>query len=347
MVQRRTNIHPIMDKVLSEKDPYTIAVTYEGPSHFSEEGSCAAHTKVEIKDICKEIVSHFYNTEHKYITRMVLYFKVDERDQIWLLWCGSLRVSDRDAPSQMPLNLAPSFTSPTLEAFNPANDDGLLKEADMKHLEMANDAIFYENYVKEKTSESPIRSSPNRHGAHGHKSGEAGEREEKGQRGAKTVVKTQGHAPHQAAFDWSKYPGIQDQYKELCADRDLVLQSLEDVFYEAYGHFLRHDPGTFYFEVDSRVAQTLSEDLLSDLMQFLKVEHAVPGEDHHVSNEDLCYAIPASHSMPVGRLADEAAKWVKRHYAAKEQELRDEASAMPQDDGAHAAQNEATEEEEM
>ena len=91
IVQRRTNVCSIKDKLQCERDPYTSAVTYEGPSHFSEEGTCAGHTTEEVKNICGNIVQHFYNLEHKYITRMVLYFKVDEKDQVWLLWCGSLR----------------------------------------------------------------------------------------------------------------------------------------------------------------------------------------------------------------------------------------------------------------
>lgn len=339
IVQRRTNVGSITDKVQSEKDPYNIAVTYEGPSHFSEEGSCAAHTTVEIKNICSNIVSHFYATEHKYITRMVLYFKVDEKDQVWLLWCGSLRVSDRDAPSQMPLNLAPNFTSPALDAFSPENDDKMLKDADIKHLEMTNDAIFYENYVREKSenspSRSPLRSTTKDDGSEDYTKQGGGQRS--GKAAGKGLNANSSKAGE--SFDWSKFPGIQDQYKELCLDRDLVLNTLEDIFYEAYGHFLRHEPGPFTFEVDRKVAQTLTEDLLADLMQHLKIEHAVPtGEDAQTENEDLLYVIPVTHHTPVARMSEEAARWVKRHYAAKEQELRDEAVAMPHDEDTNEPQ---------
>lgn len=346
IVQRRTNVNSISDKVQAEKDPYNIAVTYEGPSHFSEEGSCAAHTTVEIKNICSNIVSHFYATEHKYITRMVLYFKVDEKDQVWLLWCGSLRVSDRDAPSQMPLNLAPNFTSPTLEAFNPENDDRMLMDADLKHLEMTNDAIFYENYVREKTDTSPHRSPLKNAGK------QDGSYDDDSQAAArksgKNGGKTQSGGARGEAFDWQKYPGIQDQYKELCLDRDMVLSALEDIFYEAYGHFLRHDPGPFNFEVDRKVAQTLTEDLLTDLMQHLKIEHAAAnaGDDAQTENEDLCFVIPTHQHTPIARMAEEAARWVKKHYANKEQELRDEAVAMPHEDAASDAPKAAVQETE-
>jgi hypothetical protein len=329
IVQRRTNVSSIADKVQAERDPYPIAVTYEGPSHFSEEGSCAAHTTIEIKNICSNIVSHFYSTEHKYITRMVLYFKVDEKDQVWLLWCGSLRVSDRDAPSQMPLNLAPQFTSPTLEEFSPANEEKLLLEADMKHLEMTNDTIFYEHYVKPQTV-SPVNSPARGAGKATHDASDADASKANNKRGSydkKAATAGQGDA------DWHKFPGIQDQYRELSNDRDAVLAAVEDIFYEAYGHFLRHEPGSFTFEVDRKVAQTLSEELLSDLMQHLKIEHGIPADDAPTDNEDLCYSIPADHHTPIARLGDEAARWVRSHYAVKEQELRDEALAMPQGGG--------------
>lgn len=331
IVQRRTNVGSISDKVQAEKDPYNIAVTYEGPSHFSEEGSCAAHTTIDIKNICSNIVSHFYATEHKYITRMVLYFKVDEKDQVWLLWCGSLRVSDRDAPSQMPLNLAPNFTSPTLEVFNPQNDDKMLLDADMKHLEMTNDAIFYENFVRDRSDASPGRSPLKHQGTRGQDSGDAGA-SGNASKGGKANASSNA-AGRTDSFDWQRFPGIQDQYKELCMDRDIVLSAVEDIFYEAYGHFLRHDPGPFIFEIDRKIAQTLSEDLLADLMQFLKIEHASSAtNDGQADNEDFLFVIPTNPHTPVARMSEEAARWIKRHYATKEQELRDEAVAMPHED---------------
>jgi hypothetical protein len=331
IVQRRTNVSSIADKVQAEKDPYNIAVTYEGPSHFSEEGSCAAHTTIDIKNICSNIVSHFYATEHKYITRMVLYFKVDEKDQVWLLWCGSLRVSDRDAPSQMPLNLAPHFTSPALEVFNPQNDDKMLLDADMKHLEMTNDAIFYENFVRDKSDNSPGR-SPQKNQGPRQDAADAAMSQNAANRGKNANF---GSASGRTdAFDWQRFPGVQDQYKELCMDRDVVLSAMEDTFYEAYGHFLRHDPGPFTFEIDRKIAQTLSEDLLADMMQFLKIEHAPANtrEDGQTDNEDLCFVIPTQPHTPVARMSEEAARWIKRHYASKEQELRDEAVAMPHEE---------------
>ena len=344
IVQRRTNVGSILDKVQAEKDPYPIAVTYEGPSHYSEEGSCAGHTTIEIKNICSNIVSHFYSTEHKYITRMVLYFKVDDKDQVWLLWCGSLRVSDRDAPSQMPLNLAPQFSSPSLEHFSPESEERSLKDADFKHCEMTNDALFYETYVRER---SPSPTSTHAHGSptkqQGGKTDGDKNDHSKDQSRAKRSQQEKGAADGAAANEeaWHRYPGVQDQYRELCIDRDFVLNAFEDIFYEAYGHFLRHEPGAFVFEVNRKVAQTLSEELLADLMQFLKIEHGTEG-DAQANNDELQFSIPVSHHTPVTRLGDEAARWIRRHYATKEQELRDEAASIPKGQEHQAAQPSGT-----
>lgn len=337
IVQRRTNVGSMLDKVQAEKDPYPIAVTYEGPSHYSEEGSCAGHTTIEIKNICSNIVSHFYSTEHKYITRMVLYFKVDEKDQVWLLWCGSLRVSDRDAPSQMPLNLAPQFSSPSLEVFSPEGEERALKDADFKHCEMTNDALFYETYVRER-SPSPTSHSGSPTKSQGTKGqGKAdGDKNDRGYSRKDPAAKQQSKAAEAAGDDaWHRYPGIQDQYREMCTDRDFVLSVFEDIFYEAYGHFMRHEPGPFIFEVNRKVAQTLTEELLSDLMQFLKIEHSADGEQRN--NDEVLYSIPVEHHTPVTRLGDEAARWIRRHYQTKEQELRDEAAAIPKGQEAQVA----------
>ena len=80
--------------------------------------------------------------------------------------------------------------------------------------------------------------------------------------------------------------------------------------------------------MNRKVAQTLSEELLADLMQFLKIEHGTDG-DAQANNDELQFSIPVTHHTPVTRLGDEAARWIRKHYATKEQELRDEAASIP------------------
>lgn len=316
--KRRTNTGSITDKIQCEKDPYPVAVTYEGPSHFSEESSCAPETTAQIKDICKHIVEHFYNTEHKHITRMVLYFKVDERNQLWLLWCGSLRVSEFGNKSQMPVNLAAQFTSPSLQAGSPTRDDKLLREADLKHLAMTRDVIFYETYVRNGGG-NPNATSKNQTTSDNNNTSGADDKKEK-KKETKTTT-----SDNDA---WKTAPGIQDQYRELCAERELVLGALEDIFYEAYGHFLRHDPGPYRFEVPRKVAQMVTEEKLQELMKKQKIDQIIPSEASS-DNDELWFSIPANNRAPVSRMGDESAKWVEEFYARKEQELRDEALSMP------------------
>jgi hypothetical protein len=331
MVQRRTNRGSIKDKIQCERDPYPVAVTYEGPSHFSEEGTCAGHTTDQVKAMCSNIAMHFNATEHKFVTRMVLYFKVDEKDQLWLLWCGSLRVSDKDTPSQMPLNLAPKFDSPSLEASSPKKEEQDLHNADMKHLEMTNDTLFYTTYVRPHDQQKEAEASHT--ASHQQQSAAA-----TGAKRSKDGADRSGAKGDQEAADedWHKLPGIQDQYRELCIDRDVVLGSFDDTFYEAYGHFLRYEPGPFNFEVDRKIAQTLGVDVLQELMQSVRIEHTLPSDDGAttVDDEELCFTIPSAKSGPIKQLGDAVARWINAHYDRREQELKEEAASVPpaQDD---------------
>lgn len=111
LVERRNNIHKLSDKKWTM---YDRAVTYEGPAHYSNEVFCAPQLVTQIKEICASIVKHFSDTEHRNITRMVLYFKVDSKSNVWLLWSSSLRISDKSSLSRtIPLNLSPKFKSPS------------------------------------------------------------------------------------------------------------------------------------------------------------------------------------------------------------------------------------------
>eukprot|EP00760_Papus_ankaliazontas_P003918 PhM_4_TR11664/c0_g1_i1/m.64158 len=331
LVQRRMNVNPIKDKLLTERDPYSCAVTYEGPTHFSEESTCAIRTTAQIEDICLDIVSHFHNTEHKNITRMVVYFKVDHNDKLWLLWCGSLRVADRQTQSQMPVNLSPIFTSPSQvdqahDGASPRMSEKELLEMDMKHCEMTHDTIFKKSYI---TSPRTAR------GLDSTRSGVP--REEtmmSDQPQASTILGNNSSTmrgeridTEKVDSDWFKVPGIQERYHELEAERDVVVSTIEDLFYEAYGHFLRHDPGPYIFDVDRRVAQLLGVEALQEMMTAMKVEHAPPIDDPTVLiDEDLTFWIPSGTHTPVTKLSEQAAKWLSEFYNTKERALREEAA---------------------
>eukprot|EP01059_Diplonema_ambulator_P017146 TRINITY_DN29125_c0_g1_i1.p1 TRINITY_DN29125_c0_g1~~TRINITY_DN29125_c0_g1_i1.p1 ORF type:complete len:354 (+),score=42.83 TRINITY_DN29125_c0_g1_i1:3-1064(+) len=68
------------------------AITYEGPTHYSQEAFVAPHIQWQVKRLCQEFVDHFYNTDHIPIKRMVLHFKVDYDSEVWILWASSMRI---------------------------------------------------------------------------------------------------------------------------------------------------------------------------------------------------------------------------------------------------------------
>ena len=333
IVQRRTNCGSIKDKLQCERDPYPVAVTYEGPTHFSEQGECAPHTSEKVEKICNNILHHFHAIEHKFITRIVLYFKVDEKDQLWLLFCGSLRVSDKEAPSMMPLNLAPKFSSPSVDtggSGTSAAEEELLLEADTQHYHMTNDKLFHATYVKQNSPRSKHADGEDGEAATSTTAASAAAKKQKQKDDAAAAKRRQEEEDEQ----WHKHPGIQDQYGELLIDRETVLSHFDDIFYEAYGHFLRHEPGNFDFEVDRKVATTLGVDVLQEMMQACRIDHALPSEDTTtVDDEELCFTIPHTGTRnPTKQIGDTVSAWVRAHYDKRLQELKEEAASMPPPD---------------
>ena len=52
-----------------------------------------------------------------------------------------------------------------------------------------------------------------------------------------------------------------------------VSQLLDDVFYEAYSHFLRHNVGAFFFSLPVQLKQLLGEDQMDRLLKHLGCVH--------------------------------------------------------------------------
>eukprot|EP01065_Artemidia_motanka_P049713 TRINITY_DN8313_c1_g1_i1.p1 TRINITY_DN8313_c1_g1~~TRINITY_DN8313_c1_g1_i1.p1 ORF type:complete len:536 (+),score=209.03 TRINITY_DN8313_c1_g1_i1:126-1733(+) len=341
IVQRKTNVRSLKDKAETQRDPYSCAVTYEGPSHYSEDGTCAAKTTAKIKKICFNIVDHFYNTEHKHITRMVLYFKVDVDDEVWLLWCGSVRVSDRAQPSKMPLNLSPIFTSPAAGGgpmprrghgdSQAGISDGDLMELDCQHSKLQRDPIFFNKYVASPRSPSPRRSPRTERRRRDDAGG--GDKDDEGVLHT-DEEKAVGQQLPGGAGDaaWYSLPGVAENYKQVCLEREIVLGEINDVFYEAYSHFLKHDAGPHIFTIDRRVSQLLTLDALQELMAHLRIEHAQPPDDMPTGmqfDEELSFVLPADgQTGPITRVGEDAEKWVRAYYTKVEQRLRAEALQM-------------------
>jgi len=93
LLERRVNVCPLLSgrAPLQER-----TATYEGSEHLSRitpvRGTLLAD---RIQHVCMELVSHIAATSylHQKITRMLLNFKTDVEDNVWFLWCASVRVA--------------------------------------------------------------------------------------------------------------------------------------------------------------------------------------------------------------------------------------------------------------
>jgi hypothetical protein len=101
IVRKRQNRTAMRDK---RSSLFERAVTYEGPTHLSQEAFVAPHVKFQVEQTCKALVTMLHTSQSLAVQRMVLNFKVDGNSCLWLLHCCSMRIADRTQ-----LNLAPRY----------------------------------------------------------------------------------------------------------------------------------------------------------------------------------------------------------------------------------------------
>lgn len=114
-VYKRTNRFRLNDRSATVEER---AATFDGPPHLSTESLVARNTWDRVEEICGEIVEHFKGTEKKPITRIILYFKMDDADRLWVLWASSLRIGgDELNPCHLrvPLHIALKVNTATRE----------------------------------------------------------------------------------------------------------------------------------------------------------------------------------------------------------------------------------------
>ena len=73
------------------KTPFERAATFQGPPSFSHRAYVAPKVCDAVRGQCERLVEFVYNVDHKAIEQMTLYFKVDNHERLWLLWCSSMR----------------------------------------------------------------------------------------------------------------------------------------------------------------------------------------------------------------------------------------------------------------
>lgn len=111
LVERRVNVHGVTDKRVPMGDRL---VTFEGPEHLSESMPLAPPALLgrKVQFLCNSVAQHVLEVTqgHCRIASMVLHFKVDEDNKLWLLFCSSLRLAGRASGlARNSINLSPNF----------------------------------------------------------------------------------------------------------------------------------------------------------------------------------------------------------------------------------------------
>lgn len=94
IVERRINLHPLSDQ---NTDFYDRIATYEGlEAHSKAESVTTPQIVGDIQRICEGMVQHVRKVSggNVDITRIIVYFRLDERDNLWLLYCGGVQIFD-------------------------------------------------------------------------------------------------------------------------------------------------------------------------------------------------------------------------------------------------------------
>jgi hypothetical protein len=72
--------------------------TFEGPEYLAIQDSILSPIlSADLEQVCINIVKHIQDISggNIQISRMVLYFKLDGNNQLWLLFCTSLKIRER------------------------------------------------------------------------------------------------------------------------------------------------------------------------------------------------------------------------------------------------------------
>lgn len=93
-VERKTNINQIRD---TQIPPHNRLCTFEGPEHLLIQNTIISPIIIQdIEHTCLNISKHIMEVTGgiNHISRMVLYFKIDEKNQLWLLYSTNIKLSD-------------------------------------------------------------------------------------------------------------------------------------------------------------------------------------------------------------------------------------------------------------
>lgn len=92
---RKTNINDLTNPKIPLVNRLT---TFEGAEHLSQSDSISTPLLVsDLEHTCLNIVKHIQIVTggNIHVSKMVLYFKIDERNRLWLLFCTNLKFKDK------------------------------------------------------------------------------------------------------------------------------------------------------------------------------------------------------------------------------------------------------------
>ncbi|CAD8045622.1 unnamed protein product [Paramecium sonneborni] len=95
LINRKTNINNMNDY---KKPLYERVSTFDGPEYLSVSDSISSPLlSSDLEQLCVNIVKHVQEVSggNIQIIRMVLYFKVDQDNRIWLMFCTGIKVKDK------------------------------------------------------------------------------------------------------------------------------------------------------------------------------------------------------------------------------------------------------------
>eukprot|EP01060_Flectonema_neradi_P008920 TRINITY_DN16392_c0_g1_i1.p1 TRINITY_DN16392_c0_g1~~TRINITY_DN16392_c0_g1_i1.p1 ORF type:complete len:647 (+),score=76.86 TRINITY_DN16392_c0_g1_i1:92-2032(+) len=123
-VMKKQNINKLSDHKIGL---YDRCVTHEGRSHHAKEVICSQHIVDELSEACRTISKHYYEADHRLVTRLVLYFKYNTKQQLVLLHPSAV-VTTRSRQSVAKAS-SPLIDKRMMINLNPAYKDGTKKSS--------------------------------------------------------------------------------------------------------------------------------------------------------------------------------------------------------------------------
>lgn len=126
LLERCENIYNLHDH---RYGLYEKCLTIEGPDYYSVSATIRGPLAAYLQNYCEKVVSHIgeINFGHKSVSRMVLNFKMDSQEKIWLLFATSIRYElpriktdfSSTAPETKLINIGTVLSLPPLVSLNP------------------------------------------------------------------------------------------------------------------------------------------------------------------------------------------------------------------------------------